>query len=396
MQAGVESLGIAVPPTYVELAELARARGVAPGKYVDGLGVTRMAVPLVDEDTVTLAARAARMAMEAVGCSPEDVGMLVVGTETAVDHSKPVSSYVQGLLGLSTRCRVFETKHACYGGTAALQLALDWVRSGSAKGKKALIVCSDIARYGVGTPGEPTQGAGAVALLVSDKPRLLALEAGRSGVYAQDVMDFWRPLYSKDAVVDGHYSVQCYLDALEGAYKDYQASAGDAGGEGLYSERFAALVYHVPYGKMSRKAHRHLRTLDGDKEPDASFERLVGPSLVLPSQVGNVYTGSMYLALASLLSCSREDLTGKRVGLFSYGSGSCAEFFSGVVSPEAQARVKALGLETLLEKRRALSIPEYEEIMRARESLDDKPAEETPGTGFRYLGTKDHKRLYAR
>ncbi|HEX8439880.1 hydroxymethylglutaryl-CoA synthase [Archangium sp.] len=395
MHAGLESLGIAVPPTYVELAELARARGVAPGKYVDGLGVTRMAVPLVDEDTVTLAARAARMALDAVGCAPEDVGMLVVGTETAVDHSKPVSSYVQGLLGLSTRCRVFETKHACYGGTAALQLATDWVRSGSAKGKKALIICSDIARYGVGTPGEPTQGAGAVALLVSDKPRLLTLEAG-SGVYANDVMDFWRPLYSKDAVVDGHYSVQCYLDALEGAYKAWQETAGNAGGEGYSSDRFAALVYHVPYGKMSRKAHRHVRTLDGDKEPDASFERLVGPSLVLPSQVGNIYTGSMYLALASLLSSSREDLTGKRVGLFSYGSGSCAEFFTGVVSPEAQARVKALGLETLLERRRALSIPEYEQIMNAREKLDEKPAEETPGTGFRYLGTRDHKRIYAR
>jgi len=396
MQAGLESIGIAVPPTYVELAELAKARGVAPGKYVDGLGVTRMAVPLVDEDTVTLAARAARMAMDAVGCSPEDVGMLVVGTETAVDHSKPVSSYVQGLLGLSTRCRVFETKHACYGGTAALLLAMDWVRSGSAKGKKALIICSDIARYGVGTPGEPTQGAGAVALLVSDKPKLLAFEPGKAGVYANDVMDFWRPLYSKDAVVDGHYSVQCYLDALEGAYKAYQESAGDAGGEGSYSDRFAALVYHVPYGKMSRKAHRHVRTLDGDKEPDASFDRLVGPSLVLPSQVGNIYTGSMYLALASLLSSSKEDLTGKRVGLFSYGSGSCAEFFSAVVVPEAQARVKALGMETLLEKRRALSIPEYEAIMAAREKLDEKPAEETSGTGFRYLGTRDHKRIYAR
>lgn len=396
MQAGLESIGIAVPATYVELAELAKARGVAPGKYVDGLGVTRMAVPQVDEDTVTLAARAARMALESAGCAPEQVGMLVVGTETAVDHSKPVSSYVQGLLGLGTRCRVFETKHACYGGTAALQMALDWVRSGSAQGKKALIICSDIARYGVGTPGEPTQGAGAVALLVSDAPKLLSFEAGKTGVYAKDVMDFWRPLYSKDAVVDGHYSVQCYLDALEGAYKAYQEAAGDAGGEGLYSDRFAALVYHVPYGKMSRKAHRHVRALDGDKEPDSSFDRLVGPSLMLPSQVGNIYTGSMYLALASLLSSSREDLTGKRLGLFSYGSGSCAEFFSGVVQPGAQAQVKAQGLENLLERRRGLSIPEYEAIMAAREKIDEKAAEDSAGEGFRYQGTRDHKRIYAR
>ncbi|WP_043710900.1 hydroxymethylglutaryl-CoA synthase [Corallococcus macrosporus] len=394
MQAGLEAMGIAVPATYVELADLALARGVAPGKYVDGLGVTRMCVPLEQEDTVTLAARAARAALESAGCAPSEVGMLVVGTETAVDHSKPVSSYVQGLLGLSTGCRVFETKHACYGGTAALQMALDWVRSGSARGKKALIVCSDIARYGVGTPGEPTQGAGAVAMLVSDQPRLITFEAGKTGVYSKDVMDFWRPLYSKDALVDGHYSVQCYLDALEGAYRAYQAVEADAGGARFYSDRFAALVYHVPYGKMSRKAHRHLRTLDGDPAPDDSFDRLVGSSLVLPSQVGNIYTGSMYLALASLLGTAQEDLTGRCVGLFSYGSGSCAEFFSGVVQPGAQARVKALGLEALLERRRALSIPEYEDVMRARERLDERPAADAPGTGFRYQGTRDHKRIY--
>ncbi|GMU03859.1 hydroxymethylglutaryl-CoA synthase [Corallococcus caeni] len=395
MQAGLEAIGVAVPDTYVELADLAMARGVAPGKYVEGLGVTRMGVPLVDEDTVTLASRAARMALESAGCSPEDVGLLVVGTETAVDHSKPVASYVQGLLGLSTRCRIFETKHACYGGTAALQLALDWVRSGSAKGRKALIVCSDIARYGVGTPGEPTQGAGAVAMLVSDTPALLALEAGKTGVYSKDVMDFWRPLYSKDALVDGHYSVQCYLDALEGAYRAYQEAAAEPVGEGAYSDRFAALVYHVPYGKMSRKAHRHLRTLDGDAAPDASFDRLVGNSLVLPSQVGNIYTGSMYLALASLLSTAPQDLTGQRVGLFSYGSGSCAEFFSGVVQAGAQERVKALGLEARLSRRRALSIPEYEDVMRAREHLDERPVADAAGSGFRYQGTRDHKRIYA-
>ena len=147
---------------------------------------------------------------------------------------------------------------------------------------------------------------------------------------------------------------------------------------------------------MSRKAHRHLRTLDGDKEPDASFERLVGPSLVLPSQVGNIYTGSMYMALASLLTSSREELAGKRIGLFSYGSGSCAEFFSGVIQPEAQAHVKAQGLENLLERRRGLSIPEYEAIMAAREKIDEKPAEDAAGEGFRYQGTREHKRIYAR
>lgn len=409
MQAGIEALGIAVPPAYIDLAELARARGVAPGKFVDGLGVVRMAVPLPDEDTVTLATRAARQCLAAAHAASDAIGLLVVGTETAVDHSKPVASYVQGLLGVGPACRVFETKHACYGGTAALQMALDWIRAGSARGRKALVVCADIARYGLGTPGEPTQGAGAVALLVSDRPALIALDQTPSGVYADDVMDFWRPLYSKDAVVDGHYSVECYLRALAGAYGAYReaarALARDGGGEGYFSDRFAALAYHVPYGKMARKAHRQLRQLDGDAEPDASFERLVAPSLALPAQVGNVYTGSLYLALASLLATSREDLSGRRVGLFSYGSGSCAEFFSGVVADDAQQRVRALGLEQALAARRALSVAEYEDAMRARDDLDTRPAapdadarpsEPSSDGHVRYLGTRDHRRVYAR
>lgn len=390
MQVGIEALGVAVPNTYIELATLAQARGVPAGKYLEGLGTRRMGVALTDEDTVTLAARAARMALASSGTSPEAIGLLAVGTETAVDHSKPVASYVQGLLGVGQRCRVFETKHACYGGTAALQLALDWLRSGSARGKKALVVCSDIARYGLQTAGEPTQGAGAVAMLLSDSPALLSLEAA-SGVCAIDVHDFWRPLYSKDAMVDGHYSVQCYLDALTGAYGHFKEQHG---GGALFSDRFAALAYHVPYGKMARKAHRHLRALDGDGAGDDSFERLVAPSLELPAEVGNIYTGSLYLALTSLLATSAGALDGKQVGLFSYGSGSCAEFFAGTVTAGAQARVRALGLPALLARRRSVTLAEYEAVMRAREALDERPLEGGPSDDFRFLGVDAHRRTY--
>ena len=119
MKVGIEALGIAVPPTYVAMEELAKARGVEPSKYLEGIGTSSMAVALPDEDTVTLAARAAKMALESAGVSPNDIALLAVGTETAVDHSKPVASYVQSLVGVGRQCRVFETKHACYGGTAA-------------------------------------------------------------------------------------------------------------------------------------------------------------------------------------------------------------------------------------------------------------------------------------
>ena len=389
MKVGIEALGIAVPPTYVAMEELARARNVEPSKYLEGIGTSRMAVALPDEDTVTLAARAARMALDAAQVNPDDIGLLAVGTETAVDHSKPVASYVQSLVGVGRHCRVFETKHACYGGTAALQLALDWIRSGSAAGKKALIICSDIARYGLGTAGEPTQGAGAVALLVSDDPKLGSLEPHKTGVYSNDVHDFWRPLYSKDAFADGHYSVQCYLDALSGAYQQFREKNG-----GVTSDAFAAIAYHVPYGKMAKKAHRQVRTLEGDATPDATFNALVGSSLTLCAQVGNIYTGSLYLALTSTLATSSQNLDGQRIGLFSYGSGSCAEFFAGTVTPGAQARVKSLGLEALLDGRRKLEIGEYEAIMREREQLDQRPLTEAPADQFRFLGVDSHRRTY--
>jgi hydroxymethylglutaryl-CoA synthase len=395
MQVGIESLGVAVPETYVDLSELAVARGVAPAKYTEGLGTQRMAVPLDDEDPVTLAARAAGMALASANVEPSALGMLVVGTETAVDHSKPVASFVQGLLGVPPSCRVFETKHACYGGTAAILLALDWIRSGSARGKKALVICSDIARYGLRTPGEPTQGAGAVAVLLSDSPHLVALHPGVTGVHAVDVHDFWRPLYSKDAFVDGHYSVACYLEGLEGAYRGYQSALGHAAAVPGFSDRFAAIAYHVPYGKMARKAHRQLRTVDGDAEPDATFDRMVAPGLMLPSHVGNTYTASLYLSLTSLLATHAEDLGGREVGLFSYGSGSCAEFFGGTVTRGAQERVRALGLFDLLERRRRLSLEEYEAVMQRREGLDQKAADDAAGKGPRYLGTREHRRVYS-
>src|SRR5262249_8506881 len=155
---------------------------------------------------------------------------------------------------------------------------------------------------------------------------------------------FWRPLYRKDAVVDGHYSVSCYVEALEGAYRSYRASAGYTEGPTRFSDRFAAIAYHVPYGKMARKAHRALRTVDGDANPDASLDEPVAPSLMLPSIVGNIYAGSLYLALASMLTCTAKDLSGQQIGLFSYGSGMCAEFFSAHVLPGAQQKVRALGL----------------------------------------------------
>jgi len=389
---GIDAIALAVPESYLELADLAQARGVAPAKYTEGLGVHRMAIARPHEDPVALAANAARRLLTRASVDPARIGLCVVGTETGVDHSKPVAAWLHRLLELPQRCRVYEAKHACYGGTAGVLTAVDWIASGSARGRSALVVCTDIARYELGSAGEPTQGAGAVALLVSESPRLFALEPGVTGSFARDVDDFWRPLYRREALTDGHYSVQCYLDALAGTYAAWKEASREARLDGPLARR----CYHVPYGKMARKAHRHAMQLDGasEEEADASFAEAVAPSLRIPAQVGNIYTGSLWMALASLLEAESAQLEGRRVGLFSYGSGCQGEFFAGSVPEGGGAFAAQLKISEPLERRQRLSFPDYEAIRRGDMEADRRPAAPVEGAGVRYLGLKDEKRVY--
>lgn len=411
---GIEAIAIAVPQRYLAIEDLAVARGVAPAKYTVGLGAREMAVPDPGEDTVALATTAAARLLRMPHVDAAQIGMLVVGTETGVDHSKPVASYVQGLLGLPRTMRTFDTQHACYGGTAALMAACDWIASGSAAGRSALVICSDIARYGAGTAGEPTQGGAAVALLVSDRPDILAIDHGTSGMFSTDVHDFWRPLGRREALVDGHYSIKCYLDAVAGAYRSWRARATErelVRDDGtLRSAQLARIAYHVPFCKMAKKAHAHVRKCEledlaggaldvatlGREEVDgaASYETQVAPTLMLASRIGNTYTGSLYLGIASLLHTEGQVLAGQRVGLFSYGSGCSSEFFSGVVGPFAAERIESAQLEFILESRTRIDVAEYERIMALPRDNVFNAADEAPAATFRFAGVRDDRRTY--
>jgi hydroxymethylglutaryl-CoA synthase len=296
--------------------------------------------------------------------------------------------------GLPQTCRSFETKHACFGGTAGLMNALDWIASGSARGKKALVVCTDIARYALGSPGEPTQGAGAIAMIISEDPRMLAFEVGVNGSYTKDVNDFWRPLYSKEAFVDGQLSVQCYLDAITGAYGAWKELNREMNTTHI---PVARRLYHVPYGKMAKKAHRQVMSIEGQTEAqaDASYETEVARSLDLPGQVGNVYTGSLYLAFASMMNSEAGMLEGQRVTFFSYGSGCTAEFFAGTIVSGAGAFTKALEIDEPLTKRRRYSFAEYEAIREADNEVDRRPVEAGNWKGIAFTGVDKDARQYS-
>jgi len=392
MKIGIDALAIAVPEGYLELEDLAEARGAPPGKYVDGLGVRQMAVARSHEDPVALAANAARRALKQGKVDPGSIGMCIVGTETAVDHSKAIAAWVHSLCGLPQNCRSFETKHACYGGTAGLLNALDWIASGSARGRKALVICTDVARYRLSSPGEPTQGAGAIAMIISANPRLVELEVSVSGSYTKEVNDFWRPLHSREAYVDGRLSVQFYLDAISGAYAAWKKLNEN-------DQPIARRLYHVPYGKMARKAHRQVMSLEGksEAEADRTYEVEVARSLDLPGQIGNVYTGSLYLAFASLMNAEASQLEGQRVAFFSYGSGCTAEFFAGTIAKGAGAFVEELAIDAPLRNRRRYTFKEYEAIRLADNEADKQPVESAQFNGeVAFAGVERDSRVYAR
>jgi len=189
---GIASIGLNLPPLAMSVEELAPLRGQDPMKYTHGLGCSAMSLCTPEYGVVELATEAARRALERWSGDRRKIGMLAVGTETAVDMSRPLSAWVADNLGLSGAVRSYEVKHACYGGTLAVRQAVEWRMSGAAGDQAALVVAADEALYEPGDPGEPTQGAGAVAMVI-DEPEIAAIEPV-SYPWSEPQFDFWRPV----------------------------------------------------------------------------------------------------------------------------------------------------------------------------------------------------------
>ncbi len=383
---GIDAIGFYAPSYYLDLRTLAETRGVDRDKYLIGLGQERMAVPPPDEDVVTMAASAAQPVLESA--DRERIRWVLFATETGVDQSKAAAMYVHGLLDLPENCRAIEVKEACYAGTAALQLAAAWIAR--RPDHLALIIASDIARYELKSPGEATQGAGAVAMLVSANPRVLALDP-EAGCHAEDVMDFWRPNYRDAALVDGQYSTRVYLETLVRAWQRYRAASG----RGL--ETFARQCFHLPFTRIAEKAQKRLAHAAGLPEPTPEeLRRRIGDALHYNRVTGNTYAASLYEGLTSLLDNSEEDLGGQRIGLFSYGSGCMAEFFSGVVVPGYRSRLRAAAHRAMLDARIELTYRQYEDIFNLPLPTDGGEhvfAQYRTGP-FRLAGFSQHKRVY--
>jgi polyketide biosynthesis 3-hydroxy-3-methylglutaryl-CoA synthase-like enzyme PksG len=372
MAVGIESLNIYCGCATIDVAELAKLRNLNNDRF-EKLLMKEKSVPMPWEDAVSNGVNAARPLIDKLTEVQRDsIDMIITCTESGIDFGKSISTYIHHYLKLNRNCRLFELKNACYSGTAGLQTAVNFILSQTSPGKKALVICTDIMRI-TKAEGfeefsfvEPSSGSGAVAMLVSDNPLLLRIDIGAHGYYGYEVMDTCRPAPDLEAG-NADLSLLSYLDCCENTFLEYQKRVEAAN----YQSTFEYLIFHTPFGGMVKGAHRTNMRKFMKAPPDvieADFTRRVAPSLAYCERVGNIMGATVFLALAGAIDNGSFDKP-KRVGIFSYGSGCCSEFYSGIVTKQAQHELHQLQLSRHLDERRKLSMEEYESIFDANENL---------------------------
>ncbi|RSZ60419.1 hydroxymethylglutaryl-CoA synthase family protein [Massilia atriviolacea] len=386
---GIEAMNLFAGTAFLDVTKLAAHRQLDMSRF-ENLLMKEKTVALPYEDPITFAVNAAKPIVDALSPEEKDrIEMVITCTESSFDFGKSMSTYCHDLLGLNRNCRLFELKNACYSGVAGLQMAINFVLSQTSPGGKVLVIATDVSRFMVEEGGdalsadwsfaEPSGGSGAVAMLVSDRPHVFQIDVGANGYYGFEVMDTCRPSADTDAG-DTDLSLLSYLNCCENAYLEYQKRVDGA----HFGDTFGYLAYHTPFGGMVKGAHRNMmRKLVKAKpaEIEIDFQTRVTPSLTHCQRVGNIMGATAALALASTIDNGDFDQP-KRVGIFSYGSGCCSEFFSGVVRKEGQQRLRELKIKETLDKRYELSMEQYDRLLEKSRELKFGTRNMVPDASF--------------
>ncbi|KAJ7603420.1 hydroxymethylglutaryl-coenzyme A synthase N terminal-domain-containing protein [Roridomyces roridus] len=403
---GILAMDMYFPLRCISEVDLEEFDGVSKGKYTIGLGQEYMAFPDDREDINSFALNAVAGLLEKFNIDPKSIGRIDVGTETIIDKSKSVKTTLMSLFAESGNFDIegIDSKNACYGSTAALYNAINWVESSSWDGRNAIVVAGDIAIYAKGA-ARPAGGAGAVAMLIG--PNAPVVFEPVHGSYMADTYDFYKPnLSSEYPEVDGPVSVVTYIQALDNAYAAFKAKAVKAAqADSTFSlESVDYALFHSPYGKQAVKGHARMLYNDfmsaptaaefaNIPEPDAflasspaqslndknvektfitagkkSFAQKVDPAMACSKRLGNTYTGSLYGCLASLLSnVPSAELQGKRASLFAFGSGCAGSFWTLKVKGDTTELVQKMDLLARLAKMKVVPPQEFVDALDLRE-----------------------------
>lgn len=401
---GIKGIELYVPTQYVNQQDLEAYDGIPAGKYTIGLGQTNMAFVNDREDIYSLCLTSVSKLIENYNIDTNNIGRLEVGTETLLDKSKSVKSVLMQLFEGNNDIEGIDNVNACYGGTAAIINAINWIESSSWDGRDAIAVSGDIAIYAKGS-ARPTGGAGSVAILIGpDAP--IVFESTR-GSYMEHAYDFYKPDFTSEyPVVDGHFSLSCYTKALDNCYKNYSKKVTKDNNKTVGLNYFDYNAFHVPTCKLITKSFARVLYNDYKSDPskfnlddetakfiesldyetslvDKNLEKVflgltkeqkktqLDPALEVPTNTGNMYTASAWASLSSALYyVGSEALQGKRIGIFSYGSGLASTLLSVKVVGDISEITKNLNIDYKLGEGRAKRTPEeYVKAIELREKI---------------------------
>jgi hydroxymethylglutaryl-CoA synthase len=436
---GILATYLHFPSTFVSQSSLERFDGVAQNKYTLGLGQEQMAFCGPREDTTSLMMTAVAELLSRYNLTAKDIGRLEVGTESLVDKSKSAKTSLMALFEDNTSLEGVTSINACYGGTAALLHTVDWVESSAWDGRYGLVVCGDVAVYEKG-PARPTGGAGVVAMLIGPNAPLV-LESRLRSTHMEDVYDFYKPkMESEYPIVDGKLSNSCYLRSIDVCFDRFASKFEQAAKRPFDLDKDVQhAIFHLPYTKLVQKSFARMAFNDARRNPEGSkYSAKLKPFVSLPNEesytnrdmekaalevssqdyisrvfpstlagrrIGNIYTGSLYAGLCSLIAQSNDSYIGNRAFMFSYGSGLAATLFSLRIAGSLEEQRKACDLLPRLDSRLEASAADYTAAMELREQEWSKanfapsihPTERLQA-GEYYLSSVDalHRRKYER
>jgi len=412
MKTGIDAIAFDVAKIHLPIRTLAEARNIEPEKLEKGLGLLKMTLPDFHQDAVVFGANALTKLILENNVNLREISRIYVGTESGIDSSKPIASFLSALMeqkfgeDILADCDVVDFTFACIGGVDALQNCLDFVRLNP--DKKAIVVTTDIAKYDLESTGEYTQGAGALAMLISSNPKIVAFE-NHWATNTKGVFDFFKPyrtvskseitgnlnndhwfgnleaeieIHKDQPVFDGQYSNQCYMDRTKNAYFQYKKLKNTSGT--LY-DSWKNIVMHLPYAFQGRRMLSEIYSLDHQdqiltgnetaadyqnklKETSKSeaYKNFVSeklqPAELASSLIGNLYTGSIFMGLLSALAHFHDtdvDITNTTFGFLSYGSGSKSKVFEGTIQSEWKLALSSVNLFDTLEQSHEIGFETY-------------------------------------
>lgn len=415
MKTGIDAISFDVANIHLPIKTLATARNIEPEKLEKGLGLIKMTLPDTYQDTVVFGANALTKLITENQINLNEISRIYVGTESAIDSSKPISSFLIALMeqkfgeDILSECDVVDFTFACIGGVDALQNCIDFIKLNPTK--KAIVVTTDFAKYDLNSTGEYTQGAGALAMLVTSNPRIIAFDENWA-TSTKGVFDFFKPyrslsketitqnknneswfdnleteieIHKDQPVFDGQYSNQCYMDRTRNAYFSFKKLKNTT--ETLYNT-WNSIIMHLPYSFQGRRMLSEIYALDSTEkiiaeniEPAEYQNKIkeVGksdayktfvteklqPAELASSLIGNLYTGSIFMGLLSTLAHfhdTKTEISGTKFGFLAYGSGSKSKVFEGTIQPEWQSAISQINLFENLTKSVEIDFDTYERL----------------------------------